>query len=66
MEDVELTAAAQAAPHLPEPCTLPDPPPDRLLAFIDNITFHTVPEPSALLLLSTAIIGLALVRVLAG
>ncbi len=36
--------------------------PDLLLAFIDNITFHAVPEPPSWLLLSLGIAGMVMLR----
>ena len=37
-------------------------PPDAFLGFIDNITFHPVPEPSSWLLLSLGIAGIVMIR----
>ncbi len=42
------------------PATGPPPPP--MVAFIDNITFHPVPEPSSWLLLSLGIAGVVMIR----
>ncbi len=38
------------------------PPPDHLLGFIDNITFHPVPESSSWLSLSLGIAGVVMIR----
>ena len=37
-------------------------PPDPIVASIDNITFHPVPEPSSWLLLSLGIAGVVMIR----
>ncbi len=37
-------------------------PPPTMVAFIDNITFHPVPEPSSWLLLSLGIAGVVMIR----
>ena len=38
------------------------PSPFAIVAFIDNITFHPVPEPGTLVLLGSALVGLAGLR----
>jgi hypothetical protein len=37
-------------------------PPPLIVAFIDNITFHPVPEPTTLVLLGLGMVGLAVLR----
>ncbi len=45
---------------LPSPC--PPLPPDHRLGFIDNITFHPVPEPSTLALLAISLGAILIAR----
>ena len=37
-------------------------PPSSIVAYIDNITFHPVPEPSTLLLLASGFVALLIAR----
>ncbi len=47
----------------PGPCPPPFlPTPEHSLGFIDNITFHPVPEPSSWFLLSLGIAGMVMIR----